>query len=98
MVGFGWSPAVSPPGIARPWEQRRGVHGITWEIAEYHRYFESVLDVIEIETHRLLVRTVVPGYLLRFVEPGVILSWDDSRPEPLLVLRRVRMEERSGSH
>ena len=79
-------------------EQRRGVHGITWEIAEYHRYFESVLDVIEIETHRLLVRTVVPGYLLRFVEPGVILSWDDSRPEPLLVLRRVRMEERSGSH
>lgn len=73
-----------------------GVHGLGWRIDEYGRYFESVVDVIDPRSRRLVARVVHPGYLLRFVAPGLVVGYDDSQVTPRLVLFRVELEGLDG--
>lgn len=73
-----------------------GLHGLGWRIDEYGRYFESVVDVIDPRSRRLVARVVHPGYLLRFVAPGLVVGYDDSQVTPRLVLYRVELEGLGG--
>lgn len=76
------------------WEEalvRRAMpgHGMTWAVSEYHKYWDTVIDLIDPEQHALLARAVWDGYMLRFLSPELALSYDDSTPTPTLSIWRV---------
>lgn len=69
-----------------------GPEGPSVRIDDYNRYYESVLDVIDPGRRQLVSRLVIPGYLLRFVAPGVVVVHEEADLVPRLVLYRVEVE------
>ncbi len=70
----------------------RNMHGLVTQIDDYNRYFESVLDIVDPRTRRLVSRSVIPGYLLRFVSPGVVLFHEEVKLVPRLVLYGIEVQ------
>ena len=69
-----------------------GPEGLATRIDDYNRYYESVLDVVDPRTRQLVSRSVIPGYLLRFVAPGVVVVHEEADLVPRLVLYRVEVD------
>ncbi len=82
------------PGWEEAMSSSFGAHGWTPQIDVFEGYFDSVVDVLDPESGRLVVRFDWPGYLLRFVAPWMVLAYEDAEVEPKLVLYRVRLEGR----
>lgn len=74
---LGWAPG---PNWRNGWGEpgRRADGHPVPTIANFRELYTSIIEVLEIETGRLLARTEVPGFFLQFIDSEHLISYDET--------------------
>jgi hypothetical protein len=78
----GWTQAIGPDGKSRP------------HVADYDKVYDSILEIIDIQTGTLLSRLRLNGFFLQFIDPDHVVSYqEDQLGFPVIRVWRLEFEK-----